>query len=109
RVGGGISQIDGYFTHGTDKYRVECKWLSEPADHNDIVAFGDKIDVAGVGGVLISMSGFTNAAIGRARELSSRTVVLLMDGPDVRAVFSLQLNFDEVMARKRQHFDQRSE
>lgn len=109
RVGGGISQIDGYFTHGTDRYRVECKWLSTLADHNHIIDFADKIDVAGVGGLFISMSGFTDAAIGRVRELRDQKVILLMDGTEVRAVFGLQLNFDDVIARKRQHFDQRSE
>lgn len=109
RVGGGISQIDGYFEHGTDKYRVECKWLSTPADHNDIIAFADKIDVAGVGGLFISMSGFTESAIGRTREQRGQKAILLMDGTEVRTVFSLQLNFDDVMARKRQYFDQCSE
>lgn len=109
RVGGGISQIDGYFTHGIDKYRVECKWLSKPADHNDIVAFADKIDVVGVSGLFISMSGFTDAAVGRARELRGQKVMVLMDGEEVRALFDLQLNFDDVMIRKRLHFDQRSE
>ena len=109
RVGGGISQIDGYFTHGADKYRVECKWLSEPADHNEIVVFADKLDVVGVGGLFISMSGFTDGAVGRARELRSQKTILLMDGEEVRALFNLQLNFDDVMSRKRLHFDQRSE
>lgn len=35
-------------------------------------------------------------------------VVLLPDGTEVHAVFGLQLNFDDIMAGKRQHFDQRS-
>lgn len=109
RVGGGISQIDGYFTHGADKYRVECKWLSKPADPNDVVAFADKIDVVGVGGLFVSISGFTVAAIGRAREFRTQKVILLVDGDEIRALFNLQLNFDDVMARKRLHFDQRSE
>jgi hypothetical protein len=109
RVGGGFSQIDGYFTHGADKYRVECKWISRPADHNDIVAFADKLDVAGVGGLFVSMSGFTNGAVGRTRELRGQKVLLLMDGEEIRILFNLQVNFDDVMWRKRLHFDQRSE
>ena len=33
----------------------------------------------------------------------------LRDGSEVDAVFGLQLNFDQVIASKRQHFDQRSD
>jgi len=39
RVGGAISQIDGFFRHGADRYRVECKWRDEEVDHNDVVSF----------------------------------------------------------------------
>lgn len=109
RVGGGISQIDGYFTHGADKYRVECKWLSEPVGHNDIVVFADKLDVVGVSGLFVSMSGFKDAAIGRAREIRNQKVVLLVDGGEIRALFGLQLTLDDMMTRKRLHFDQRSD
>lgn len=109
RPSGGESQVDGYFVRGSDRYRIECKWLSTPADHNDIVAFSDKLDVAGVGGLFVSMSGFTEGAIGRAREFRGQKVILLMDGSEARALFELQLNFDEVINQKRRHFDQRSE
>jgi hypothetical protein len=109
RTGGSISQIDGYFEHGVDKYRVECKWLSKPAEPKDIVLFDDKIDVFGVSGLFVSMSGFTDEAVGRTRESRSKKVILVMDGEEISALFNLQLNFDDVMARKRQYFDQRSE
>lgn len=109
RAGGGLSQIDGYFEHGADRYRVECKWQQTSADHDDVAIFAGKLDVVGIGGLLISMAGFTDAAVGRAKELRNARAILLMDGEEVRALFDLQQNFDDVVARKRLHFDQRSE
>jgi hypothetical protein len=109
RTGGDISQIDGFFIHKSDKYRVECKWTSATVDHNDVVIFKDKLDVIGVSGLLISMSGFTPSAVNRTKEYKDTKAILLMDGDEVRYVFGGQMNFDEVMRRKRAHFDQLSE
>lgn len=109
RNGGQISQIDGFFTHQSDKYRVECKWTSERIDHNEVVIFKDKLDVVGVSGLLISISGFTESAIARAREYRSEKAILLMDGEEARFIFSGQINFDEAIRRKRIYFDQRSD
>jgi hypothetical protein len=109
RTEGGDSQIDGYFEHKGEKYRVECKWLTQPADHNVIIQFFDKLDAAGVSGLLISMEGFTTAAIGRARELRGARVLLLMDGAELRSLMLGHLTFDQAISIKRLYFDQRSE
>jgi tetratricopeptide (TPR) repeat protein len=109
REGRSISQIDGYFEVGPDKYRVECKWEATPSGPSDIVLFADKLDVVGVAGLFISMAGFTEQAIGRAREMRQQKAIILMDGDEVRWLFQLQINFDILLMRKRLHFNQRSE
>ena len=41
----GITQIDGYFEHHGEKYRVECKWTQSGVLPADVAALVDKIDV----------------------------------------------------------------
>jgi hypothetical protein len=106
---GVIRQIDGFFYHRLDRYRVECKWLSEPAGQNDITIFSDKLEVAGISGLFISMSGFKDTAISKAKELKGTKPVLLMDGEEAAAVFNGHILFDEVIARKREGFDRLSQ
>jgi tetratricopeptide (TPR) repeat protein len=107
---GGHSQIDGYFEvlPSGQPYRVECKWETRVTDHTDIVLFKDKLDVAGGSGLFISMSGFTESAIGRAREFSRERAILLMDGKEASAIFLGELNLDEAIRQKRLHFDKES-
>lgn len=109
RAEGSISQIDAYFEHRGEKYRVECKWEKKPADHNDLAIFWDKLDVVGVSGLFVSMEGFTPAAIGRAREYRGTKAILLVDESEVVAVVNGWLNFDQLMTMKRLRFDQHSE
>lgn len=105
---GGEPQVDGFFEHRKGKYRVECKWEKTPADGNDIEIFKGKLDVVGVDGLFIAMSGFTEAAVGRANRYRGEKAILLMNGDEARYLLTLQLNFDELMTQKRLHFDQRS-
>lgn len=109
RIAGGISQIDGYFRHGPDRYRVECKWEQNPITRDDIDLFVKKLDAAGVGGVFVSMSGFSESAVQGASEIRKERTILLTDGDEARAVFEGRINFDEVITRKRIYFDQYSE
>ncbi len=109
RTEGAISQIDGYFEHRGQKYRVECKWLNEAADHNHIVLFSDKLDVVGISGLLLSMAGFTSSAVQRAKELRAAKAILLMDGDEAEMILNGRLTFDELMTRKRLHFDKFSD
>jgi hypothetical protein len=109
RDSGVIRQIDGYFSAASDRYRMECKWRSEPIGQNEIVLFSNKLDVAGISGLFISMSGFKETAIAQARELRAQHAILLMNGDETRAVFNGHLPFDELLRLKRQHFDQLSD
>lgn len=105
---GVIRQVDGFFAARGYKYRVECKWRAERASQNDIVIFENKLDVAGVSGLFISMAGFTDPAVSQAREVRRRTPILLMDGDEVEAIFEKRIRFDELISKKRSYFDRYS-
>lgn len=106
-----VHQIDGFIPleHRGEKYRVECKWKQTPADYHDILTFSDKIDVVGVSGLFISMYDFEAEAVAKARELRGTKAIILVNGEEIRSVFKGEINFDDLMTRKRLHFDQRSE
>jgi hypothetical protein len=106
---GSKSQIDGFFSDRADRYRVECKWRSSKADRNDVLAFADRLDVPGVGGLFIAMAGFEESAIAKAHDLRGAKIILLMDGMELQAVLEARIDFAEIVQRKRLHFDQRSE
>jgi hypothetical protein len=109
RAAGGASQVDGYIEHGSDRYRVECKWQHKPAERTDIIVFANKLDAVGVGGLFVSMSGFAESAIQQARELSREKVILFIDGSELEAALERRVNFDELLAMKRLNFNQRSD
>ncbi|MEZ4308714.1 MAG: restriction endonuclease [Polyangiaceae bacterium] len=103
------SQIDGYFEHPPNKYRLECKWEEKPAGRDHITIFAERLDAVGVDGLFISMSGFSDSAIERAKDLRKEKAILLMDGNEVRLLFSRRLMLDEAMQKKRLYFDQYSD
>lgn len=109
RIAGGESQVDGYFEHRWEKYRVECKWRETPAERDDIERFLSKLDAVGVSGVLISMAGFSESAVARSKEVRKSKAILLIDGDEIRSAFSSKINFDELITKKRAFFDQKSE
>lgn len=108
RVGGDRSEVDGFFPHRFDRYRIECKWETNQTVRKDIVVFHDKIHAANVSGLFISMAGFADSAIAAAREYVPSRPILLMDGEEIEALFENWLNFDVVLAEKRLQFDAKS-
>ena len=84
KTSGRLSQVDGFFRHGPDRYRVECKWERTPIPPTHIDLFASKLDAAGVGGLVISMSGFSSGAIRAASDLRGQKVILLMDDEEAR-------------------------
>ncbi len=106
---GRIRQIDGYFEQPPEEYRVECKWQAGRSEHADILLFGDRLNVVGVSGLFISMSGFAPSAEATAKQLSATKAILLMDGDEVARIFKGQMNFDTVMRTKRLYFNLKSE
>ena len=101
-------QVDGYFTHQGEKYRCECKWTKKQVGYDDVLKFADKLDVVGVSGLLVSMSGFDEYAVAKCKELRDKKAIILMDGEEVDLVMKGIMNFDEVMTIKRLYFDWRS-
>lgn len=101
---GSISQIDAAFCFlGTQYFRVEAKWKEEPVPPSDIVQFRDKLDVVGIVGLFISVSGFTPEAIAKATAYRNEREIILMDGDDLKLTLIGSPSFDEAIRQKRQH------
>jgi hypothetical protein len=106
----GNYQIDGYFKLDSDRYRVECKWHSkEDVSSNEVVIFANKLDTFGVSGVIVSMSDFTSTAIGEAKKFAAQKPILLVNGTEMKQVFTGQMNLDQLIQIKRSHFDKNSD
>lgn len=101
---GSTSQIDAAFClFGTQYFRVETKWEEKPIPPSAIVEFRDKLDVVGIVGLFISVSGFTKEAITKAVAYRNEREILLMDGDDLRLTLIGSPSFDEAIRLKRQH------
>ncbi len=103
-----VHQLDGWFEHERNSYRCECKWRDDPVGYNDIVAFADKIDAAGVSALLVSINGFDDRALAKANELRGRIAFLFVDGNDLLHALEGRVSFSELMSIKRAYFDSRS-
>lgn len=98
-------QIDaGFCFFDQSFYRVETKWTSNPVPPKDIVLFRDKLDVAGVKGLFISISGFTPMAIKKAYELRGERQILLMNGKELKFVLQGSISLDEAIRLKQIYF-----
>lgn len=101
---GSISQVDAAFCLlETQYFRVEAKWKEEPVPPSDIVQFRDKLDVVGIVGLFISVSGFSPEAIAKAAAYRNEREIILMDGDDLRLTLIGSPSFDEAIRLKRQH------
>lgn len=105
----GETQVDGYIEHRSDKYRIECKWEKDPVSKDAFVKFFDALDVAGVSGLFISMTGFAPSFLQRAREYRKERAVILFDREDIELAITGKANFDELLTFKRLSFDKSSE
>ena len=100
-----VIQIDAAFNFfDKDFYRVETKWTSEPVAPNEIVLFREKLDVVGVKGLFISISGFTSEAIQKAHELRNERQILLMDGEELECILQGYPPLDEAIRLKQIYF-----
>lgn len=104
-----IHQVDNYFEHRGEKYRCECKWLSAPVGYNDIILFLDKLDVVGVSGFFVSISGFDSSAIRKCKEIRGEKAIILSDGKEIDLIMKGALSFDEVLTVKRLQFNYKSD
>ena len=102
-------QIDAAFSYfDKDFYRVETKWTSNLTTAKEIVLFRDKLDVAGIKGLFISISGFMDEAIQKARELRKEVQIILMDGGELELVLQGSPTFDEAIRLKQIYFNKES-
>ncbi|MVA37353.1 hypothetical protein GOZ91_22715 [Agrobacterium vitis] len=82
--------------------------MGRQASPDDVQALSNKIDVVGVSGLLVSVSGFTPAAIQMAQDLRHRCVILLMDGDDIREALRGGPDVKEQLTALRYGMDSRS-
>ena len=99
--------LDGHFPHLGEHYRLECKWRSEPATPNDLILFVEKLDTAS--GLFLSMAGFTEPAIAKAREIARSKKLILMDGGEADLVFTGKIGLAAVVTQKMAYIGYRSE
>jgi hypothetical protein len=96
-------QIDGAFSlEGTD-YLFEAKWQKTPANASDLDSFAAKIrrKLENTLGVFLSINSFSQDGIDA--HSSGGTVVILMDGADLMAVFEERIDFVSLLLRKKRH------
>ncbi len=103
------TQIDGYIEHRGDKYRIECKWEKDPVTKDHFISFFDALDVVGISGLFVSMSGYAGSFIQRAREYRKQRAIIMFDREDLEAAIRGTVNFDELLTFKRRSFDRTSE
>jgi hypothetical protein len=101
-------QLDGFLVENNQRYRVECKWRRQPVTQQDVVAFIDKLDVAGVSGIMVSMGGFKKQAIARIRNYARKKVILAINGDEIRKIIYGELYLDDVIRRKRHEMDMKT-
>lgn len=100
-----IYQIDAAFcVLDTQYFRVETKWTANPVKPADVVLFREKLDVTGVKGLMISMSGFSDEAITKAVSYRSDREILFMDGEEFEKILNGSPSFDEAIRQKQQYF-----
>lgn len=100
-----IIQVDAAFCFlDTQYFRVETKWTSTATEPNDIVLFREKLDVAGLKGLFVSVKGFTREAIAKAFSYRHEREILLMDGQELEYVLNGSPSFDEAIRRKQLYF-----
>lgn len=97
-------QIDAAFYFEKDYYRVEAKWTKSKSDHTDIGDFYFKLKTQGVTGLMISVNGFTESAVARARSLKETTKIILMDGDELEMTLNGSPPFDEAIRLKQLYF-----
>jgi len=75
-----MEQIDGVVLLDSTEYLVEIKWWTEPLGREQVAPHLVRVySRFGVGGVLISASGFTGAAIEDCKNALSQRVIVLAE------------------------------
>ena len=103
-------QIDGSITFDGRVLLVEARWREKQVDPREVRDFRTKVHdkLDSTIGLMISMSGYTEAAVQTAGG-GGRILVVLMDGQDLAPVFQGLQDFTEVVRRKLRHAAEKGE
>ncbi len=97
-------QTDGRLILDGTVFLVEARWTAARSDPREVREFRTKVHdkLDSTLGLFISMAGFTDEAVTSASG-GGRILVLLMDGPDLAAVFEGHVGLVDLLHRKRRH------
>lgn len=95
-------QIDGSFEIPPETFLLEAKWQSELTGQSDLLTFSGKVEgkAQWSQGLFVSYTGFSQDGLD-AFIRGRRTSIICMDGLDLTNLLSNQLNFVDVIQRKK--------
>ena len=107
------NQIDVYFRFkraggGEIPFYVECKWESTAANKDQLEKFHTALGSTQYG-LFISMGGFEETGIRRARRLAQDKPILLVDGKEMMAVLDGRIPFKVLLDTKIRYLEEISE
>ena len=102
-------QIDGAFSLEGTEYLFEAKWQKELVNKADLAVFTDKVrkKLENTLGVFLSINGFSKDGV--SAHQAGGSVIILMDGGDLMAVFEERIDFSTLLLRKKRHAAQTGE
>ena len=102
-------QIDGSLTHDGTTYLVELKFTKDQSGATDIDSLKAKVNkmADNTMGILVSISGYSSAAISDAS--GSKTTLLVLDASHLYLFLSGAVNFADIISRVRRHASQTGE
>lgn len=96
-------QIDGAFTFDNTDYLFEARWQQEPVDRKELDSFAGKLGrkLENTLGLYLSINGFSDDAV--KLHSAGRSLMILMDGSDLMAVFEGRIDLIQLLLRKRRY------
>lgn len=95
-------QIDGAFYHDGNHFLLEAKWTKNPSNLSDLRDLDGAVSSSldNTLGLFVSLNGFTNDSL-KAYAQGNRPKLICMDGTDLTAVLNGQIDFNDLLKRKR--------
>ena len=94
-------ELDVVIWRGDSCYFVECKWEKKPTSPKHLRDFSGKLaERTGVRGMFVSMLGFTEAAVEKARDRIGTTPMILLGPRDVEDLFNDDRKLGDLIEEK---------
>jgi len=95
-------QIDGAFYQDGSHFLLEAKWTSSPSNLSDLRDLDGAVSSSldNTLGLFVSLNGFTQEALDSYAQ-GNRPKLICMDGMDLMAVLSTQIDLNDLLKRKR--------